>query len=70
MDSSSKDSIDGEQEEVVVTSSGISSVRINRKRIRVHGTEAGRHLLKGVIREEFQLEEEEEPEEGGVGSDV
>lgn len=57
MDGSSKNGIDNEQEQMMVTSSGVCCLAASWRKIHVHGTELSCHYLKAVIREKFQLEE-------------
>jgi hypothetical protein len=70
LDGGSKDSIQNEQEEMVVTGSSVSSLSISRWRINIHGADLSGHSLECVIRKELQLEEEKEAEEGCVGRNV
>ena len=66
LDCSSKDGIDNEQEQMMVTSSGVCCLAASWRRIHVHGTESSCHYLKAVIREKFQLEEEDKSKEGHI----
>ena len=49
LDSDSEDSVDGEQEEVVIASCSVRSLSFDRKRSHFHGTGASRHSFKAVI---------------------
>jgi hypothetical protein len=62
LDSCSDDSVEGEEEEVVISCSGVGSLSISGRRSSFHSAEAGR--------EELELEEHEEPEEDSVWWDV
>ena len=63
LDSCSKDGIDSEQEEMVVNSSSIGSLCISIGRWFVSMAQSLADILS-------KLEEEEEPEESGVGRDI
>ena len=70
LDGSGEDGVDGEKEEVVVTSGGIRGRYIRRRRSHFHGAEAGGHSLESVVWEELELEEEEEAKERAARRDV
>ena len=70
LDSGCEDGVDGEQEEVMVTSGGIRGCCVRRRRSYFHGAEASGHSLEAVIGEELELQEEEEAEERAAGRDV
>ena len=55
---------------MVITGSSLSGRSVRRWRISIHGADSSGHSLKGVIRKEFQLEEEKEAEECCVGRNV
>ncbi len=69
LDGSCEDGVDGEKEEVVVTSGSIRGRCIRRRRSHFHGAEAGGYSLEAVVWEELQLEEEEEAEERAARMD-
>ena len=69
LDGSGEDGVDGEEEEVVITSGGIRGRCIRGRGSHFHGAEAGGHSLEAVVREELELEEEEEAEERGARRD-
>ena len=70
LDGSGEDGVDGEEEEVVITSGGIRGRCIRGRGSHFHGAEAGGHSLEAVVREELELEEEEEAEERAARRDV
>ncbi len=59
LDGGCEDGVDGEQEEMMVTSGGIRGCCVRRRRSHFHGAEASRHSLEAVIGEERELQEEE-----------
>ena len=70
LDGGCEDGVDGEQEEVMVTSGGIRDCCVRRKRSHFHGAEASGHSLEAVIGEELELPEKKEAEERAAGRDV
>ena len=55
MDGSGKDSVEGEEKEMMVPSGGIGSLSVSWWRVSFHSTKASRHSLKAMIREELEL---------------
>ena len=55
VDGSCKDGVEGEEKEMMIPSSGVGSLSVSRWRRSFHGTKAGRHSLKAMIREELEL---------------
>ena len=49
LDGGCEDGVDGEQEEVMVTSGGVRGRCVRRRRSHFHGTEAGGHSLEAVV---------------------
>ena len=70
LDSCSEDSVEGEEEEVVISCSGVGSLSISGRRSSFHSAETGGHSLEAVVREELELQEHEEPEEDCIRWDV
>ena len=70
LDSSGQNSIDGEEEEVVISGSSVGGLSIVWRRSGIHSTESAGHFLEGVIWEELQLEKQEEAEEHCVWRNV
>ena len=70
LDGGCEDGVDGEQEEVKVTSGGIRGRCVRRRRSHFHGAETGGHSLEAVVGEELELQEEEEAEERAARRDV
>jgi hypothetical protein len=70
LDSCSDDSVEGEEEEVVIAGSGVGSLSISGRRGSFHSAEASGHSLEAMVWEELELEEHEEPEEDSVWRDV
>jgi hypothetical protein len=71
LDGISDDGVDGEEEEVVISSGGVGGGIVDGAGgVLFHGAETGRHALEGVIREELELEEQEESVVDSVGWDV
>jgi hypothetical protein len=65
LDGCSEDSVEGEEEEVVISCSGVGSLSISGRRSSFHSAEAGGHSLKAMVWKELELEEHEEPEDVG-----
>ena len=57
LDDGCEDGVDGEQEEVMVTSGGIRGRCVRRRRSHFHGAEASGHSLEAVIGKELELQE-------------
>jgi hypothetical protein len=53
LDGGGEDGVDGQQEEVMVTSSGIRGRCVRRRRSHFHGAEASGHSLEAVVGEEL-----------------
>ncbi len=70
LDSGCENGVDGEQEEVMVTSGGIRGCCVRRRRSHFNSAEASGHSLEAVIGEELELQEEKEAEERAAGRDV
>jgi len=65
------DGVDGEEEEMVISSGGVGGGIVDGAGgVLFHGAETGSHALEGVIREELELEEQEESVVDSVGWDV
>ena len=65
------DGVDGEEEEMVISSGGVGGgIADGAGGVLFHGAETGSHTLEGVIREELELEEQEESVVDSVGWDV
>ena len=61
LDGVGDDGVDGEKEEMVISSGGIGGgIAGSAGGILFHGAETGSHALEGVIRKELELEEQEE----------
>jgi hypothetical protein len=65
-----EDSVEGEEEEVVVSYGSEGGLGVSGGRNSFHSAETGGHSLEAVVWEELELEEHEEPEEDGVWGDV
>ena len=65
LDGISDDGVDGEEEEMVISSGGVGGGGIL-----FHRAKTGSHAIEGVIREELELEEQEESVVDSVGWDV
>jgi len=71
LDCVSDDGVDGEEEEMVISSGGVGGGIVDGAGgVLFHGAETGSHALEGVIREELKLEEQEESVVDSVGWDV
>jgi len=57
LDGGCEDGVEGEQEEVMVTSGGIRGCCVGRRRSHFDRAEASGHSLEAVIREELELQE-------------
>ncbi len=65
------DGVDGEEEEMVISSGSVGGGIVDGAGgVLFHGAETGSHALKGVIREELELEEQEESVVDSVGWDA
>ena len=65
------DGVDGEEEEMVISSGGIGGgIAGSAGGILFHGAETGSHALEGVIGKELELQEQEESVVDSVGWDV
>ena len=70
LDSGSEDCVECEEEEMVISCSGVGSLSIGGWKGSFHSAEAGGHSLEAVVREELELQEHEEPEEDCIRWDV
>jgi hypothetical protein len=50
LDGSGKNGVNSEEEEVVITGSGVGGLSISGRRRSFHGTESGGHSFKAVAR--------------------
>ena len=68
LDGVGDDGVDGEEEEMVISSGGVGGGIVDGAGgVLFHSAEAGSHALEGVIREELELEEQEESVVDSVG---
>ena len=70
LDGGGKDCVEGEEEEMVISCSGIGSLSISKRRSSFHSAEAGGNSLEAVVWKELELQEHEEPEEDCIRWDV
>ena len=66
LDGGGEDSVESEEEEMVISCHGIGSLSISGRRSSFHSAETGGHSLEAVVREELELQEHEEPEEDRI----
>ena len=55
---------------MVISCGSVGSLSVGWGRSGVHSTESGSHSVKAVVREELQLEEQEEAEEDSIRRDI